>query len=193
MDKIEMKGKVFGKLKVLHEDLSNSYKHKKWVCECDCGITKSVSGDHLRRGLITSCGCKNKLKDGGDISSDMWYSLTNNKLSKRSKRRNLEFTITKEYVYNLFINQNKKCALSGVDITLPKTWRDRAYTASLDRIDSKLGYVEGNVQWLHKHVNIMKNTFPQDMFIFLCNKISKNITTLDYDIDNFKWGQNQYT
>jgi hypothetical protein len=51
-----MKGKVFGKLKVLHEDLSNVYKHTKWVCQCDCGEIKSIAGTHLRRGLIQSCG-----------------------------------------------------------------------------------------------------------------------------------------
>jgi hypothetical protein len=44
-------------------------------------------------------------------------------------------------------------------------------TASLDRIDSSLGYVRGNVQWLHKDVNWMKNTLDQDRFIELCKAI----------------------
>ena len=28
-----------------------------WVCECDCGANKQVRGDHLRGGLVASCGC----------------------------------------------------------------------------------------------------------------------------------------
>lgn len=192
MKKIEMKGKVFGKLKVLHEDLFNAYKHTKWICECECGNTKSVSGDHLRRGLITSCGCKNKLREGGDINGDIWYNITSFKVSKRSKRRNLDFDLTKEYIYDLFIEQNRKCALSGLDITLPTKWKGSEYTASLDRIDNNKGYVKGNVQWLHKHVNIMKNSFPQDIFIYLCNKVGENYNTnikLE-EVNNFKWGLN---
>ncbi len=188
-----MEGKVFGKLKVLHEDLSNAYKHKKWVCECECGNTKSISGDHLRRGLIVSCGCKNKLKEGGDISGDLWYSITKSKVSKRSKRRNLNFNITKEYIYKLFQEQKGKCALSGLDITLPTKWKGSDYTASLDRIDNSKGYIKGNVQWLHKHVNIMKNSFPQDIFIYLCNKVTENNTIDELpinEINEFKWGLN---
>jgi hypothetical protein len=193
MKKLEMKDKVFGKLKVLHEDLSSNYKHTKWFCECECGTVKSVSGDHLRRGLIKSCGCMTKLKTGGDISGALWYNIANSKLSKRSKRRNLDFNLTKDYVYNLFLEQNGKCALSGVDITLPTKWKGSDYTASLDRIDNTKGYIKGNIQWLHKHVNIMKNSFPQDMFIYLCNKITENNKIGDAattDINSFRWGLN---
>ena len=193
MKKIEMGGKVFGKLKVLHEDLSNAYKHVKWVCECECGNIKSVSGDHLRRGLIKSCGCIKELSKDGGISGDLWYTITSSKVSKRSKRRSLDFDLTKEYVYTLFKEQGGKCALSGVDITLPVKWKDNTYTASLDRIDNDKGYVIGNVQWVHKHVNIMKNSFPQDMFIYLCNRISDNHTVVDLpltEVNDFKWGLN---
>ena len=30
------------------------------------------------------------------------------------------------------------------------------------------GYEEGNVQWVHKDINIMKNRYAQDYFISLC-------------------------
>ena len=39
----------------------------------------------------------------------------------------------------------------------------------------------------------MKNIFSQDMFIFLCNQITKNNELVDFDvkkIDEFKWGLN---
>ena len=44
-------------------------------------------------------------------------------------------------------------------------------TASLDRIDSKKGYIEGNIQWVHKDINRMKWAFNEDYFIKLCNNI----------------------
>ena len=123
----------------------------------------------------------------------MWYNIINRGVKTRVKRSNLEVNITKEYVNELFLQQNGKCKLSGVEITLPKTWKDRTYSASLDRIDSEKGYIIGNVQWVHKHINVMKNTFPQGMFIYFCNKVSeqneyREITT--NEINNFKWGLN---
>jgi len=50
--------------------------------------------------------------------------------------------------------------------------RDK-YIASLDRIDNNKGYIEGNVQWVIKKINYMKNTLSEKNFINLCNKISE--------------------
>jgi hypothetical protein len=140
-----------------------------------------------------SCGCKNKINKEGGITGELWYNITKYKTSKRASRRNLSFNLTKDHIYELYKKQNGKCNLSGIKITLPVSWNDKTHTASLDRIDSKNGYVIGNVQWVHKHVNVMKNIFNQDMFIFLCNQITKNNKLVDFDlkkIDEFKWGLN---
>jgi len=87
------------------------------------------------------------------------------------KRRNLKFEIDKEYVWELFENQNGKCALSGIDIVLDVGSRKREQTASLDRIDSSKGYIKGNVQWVHKDVNSMKMDYTEDYFIDMCKRI----------------------
>lgn len=50
---------------------------------------------------------------------------------------------------------------------------NQSKTASLDRIDSSLGYIEGNVQWINKEINYMKMDLPQDKFIEWCEKIYK--------------------
>jgi hypothetical protein len=123
----------------------------------------------------------------------MWYKIINSGLKTRTKRNKLEINITKEYINELFIQQESKCKLSGLKITLPNSWKDNTYTASLDRIDSDKGYIIGNVQWVHKHINVMKNTFPQEMFIYFCIKVSeqneyREITT--NEINHFKWGLN---
>jgi hypothetical protein len=190
MKKIEMIGKRFGKLVVIEEISKNKNGHIKYLCQCDCGNTCEVFGTHLRENKIVSCKCKNKVNG---VSGDMWYKMINSGIKTRAKRSKLEVNITKEYINEIFLLQNGKCKLSGVEITLPTTWRDRGYTASLDRIDSDKGYIIGNVQWVHKHINVMKNTFPQEMFIFFCKKVSEQneyseITT--NEINNFKWGLN---
>jgi myo-inositol catabolism protein IolC len=76
-------------------------------------------------------------------------------------------------MYDLYVKQDKKCALSGVKIYLPKN-TCQSWTASVDRIDSSKGYIVGNLQWVHKDVNWMKNDFDQKHFINTCSLIAKN-------------------
>ena len=58
-------------------------------------------------------------------------------------------------------------------------------TASLDRIDSNKGYVEGNVQWVHVDVNYMKLDYDQDYYINICRLIAKRMgDTIDNAVIN---------
>lgn len=191
MKKITMINRRFGRLIVIKECEKNKNGHIKYLCRCECGVEKKVFGTHLREGKIISCGCKNKVSG---ITGNMWYKITTTKVHRRTKRNNLEFNVTKEYLNDLFIKQDGKCGLSGLEITFPKRWNDKSYTASLDRIDSSQGYVVGNVQWVHKHINVMKNIYPQDMFIYLCNKVAETHKTNELPLDNidkFKFGLNE--
>lgn len=186
-----MLNKKFGKLIVIEECDKNKNGHIKYLCRCECGVEKKIFGTHLREGKIVSCGCKNKVCG---ITGNMWYKITNMKVHKRTKRNNLEFNVTKEYLNDLFFKQDGKCNLSGLEITFPKSWKDKTYTASLDRIDSSLGYIVGNVQWVHKHINVMKNIYPQDMFIFMCNQVAITHKTNKLPLENldeFKFGMNE--
>lgn len=94
-----------------------------------------------------------------------------NVIQTSAKARNLEFNISIEYAWNIFIKQNRKCALSGMELQFG---RRGDQTASLDRIDSTSGYIEGNVQWLHKNINIMKMDMDQNTFVELCGRIWNN-------------------
>ena len=92
--------------------------------------------------------------------------------------RNIEYSLTTEYLWKLFLEQNKKCKLSGIDICFPPSGNVEhrsLMTASLDRIDSSKGYIEGNVQWVHKHINLMKNVFSNEYFIEMCKQVVNNI------------------
>lgn len=95
-----------------------------------------------------------------------------NKIKKCAKSRNIPFNVSIEYLQTLFDSQNYKCALSGIDIYIETS---RIKTASLDRIDSSKGYIEGNVQWVHKDINNMKMGLDENSFIFYCKKISRNL------------------
>ncbi len=176
---VEMCGKKYGELTVLDRN-GKMYGQAAWLCQCSCGNYKTIAGDNLRKGCSTSCGCKwkrngnkNPLWSGyEEISGSVWT-----RIQSGAKARNLEFNINIEYVWNLFIQQNKKCKLTNLDIFMAPGSSDEKRaeaTASLDRIDPKKGYIEGNVQWVHKDVNRMKNHFNQQYFIDICKHIAKN-------------------
>lgn len=166
-------GQQFGELIVL-EKISK----KKCKCLCSCGNEKIIYICNLKSGHSTSCGCfrsataANRRWTGfGEISGHYW-SVIQHGCTIRS--RIIEFNITIEYAWRLFLQQDRKCALSGEVLLFAKSFKGKKeQTASLDRIDSSKGYIEGNVQWIHKNINIMKSNFDEQDFINWCQKITK--------------------
>ena len=95
-----------------------------------------------------------------------------------AKRRNIAFDVEPEYLYKLYQSQQERCAITGVPISLIDVvyknnpdWR--VITASLDRIDSSKSYQPGNVWWVHKRVNRLKNDFSMDELLFWSQAIVK--------------------
>lgn len=152
-----------------------------WLCEClECGIKKILYPYNIfsnRSKKCFSCSMKNTVgsnnhnwKGYGDIPSSVITAAKNN-----AKTRNIKFKVTPSYLEKLWLKQNKKCALSGEELVMrPKSFKGKnawTNTASLDRIDSKKGYIPGNVQWVHPIVNMMKNHFNELLFLEFCKKI----------------------
>lgn len=50
-------GQNFNKLTVLSQDGKNKDNLIVWLCKCDCGNLHKVTGSHLKRGRVKSCGC----------------------------------------------------------------------------------------------------------------------------------------
>ena len=177
---ISLDGKKFGKLLVCGRVVCKG--KPKYSVLCDCGTTKEVYGSHLTSMGVTSCGC-DAVKIGadhvqwsgvGDISGGWWSNHVGSSQKSRARKSGATcpITITIKEAWDLFLLQNRECALSGLKLTFPRTSNGSDGTASLDRIDSSKGYVSGNVQWVHKQINIMKNVLTQDRFIELCCAIA---------------------
>ena len=58
--KIDETGNRYGKLLVLKEAPRGPDRRLRWLCLCDCGTEKAISGSALRRGYYKSCGCAQK-------------------------------------------------------------------------------------------------------------------------------------
>lgn len=89
------------------------------------------------------------------------------------------FAVDKEYLHELFLKQNRTCAYTGWQLTFDSSVKVRDGTASLDRIDSSKGYIPGNVQWVHKYINVMKSWQTHSDFIELCKAVVRQHGSLD--------------
>ena len=155
-------------------------------CQCDCGNITTKKGVDLRTGNTRSCGCahwvvgkqRHDWKGHEEIPGQFWRRVTRGAIN-----RNLMMAVTIEQAWDKFIEQDRKCALSGVPITFKghlkrvsgnRNARTNQNTASLDRIDSTQGYEPGNIQWVHKTVQLMKWAYPQTKFLEWIRVIAKH-------------------
>lgn len=146
------------------------------LCLCTkCSVTKRVvHANSLALGKTKSCIECAYLEKGYYGCYKGIIGSVFNRFKTNAISRELEFDISLIYVGDLFEKQNGKCALSGLDLILKKRRGDINGTASLDRINSKFGYIEGNVQWIHKDINKMKNNYDESYFINICKLIAEN-------------------
>src|SRR5690349_7757624 len=62
---INLLGRRFNRWLVINGPIERPRKNGrtqdcKWLCRCDCGAEKQVSGNSLKRGRSSSCGCYNR-------------------------------------------------------------------------------------------------------------------------------------
>lgn len=157
--------------------VTKNNKHIEWECKCICGEIVYRTTHTLKRSQFSQCDKCNYQRelaksDGfQEIRRMRWTSI-----QSHARLRKIEFDITIEYAWELWLKQNRKCALSGITLEFEKTkkdWQKGNYTASFDRIDSTKGYVENNVQWVHKKINNMKMNLNETDFVYFCKMVAK--------------------
>lgn len=91
--------------------------------------------------------------------------------------RMIPIFITKADVERLYVAQDGKCAISGVELGIemgPADGRKRWRNASLDRIDSAGAYHLGNCHLVSVAVNVMKQDMPLEEFGYWCTQVVLN-------------------
>jgi len=98
-------------------------------------------------------------------------------IKNRERSRNIEVRITLEDLKEQWDKQNGICEFTGIKLIISeykKINTNQIYSASLDRIDSSKGYIKGNIRWVSRSINHMKNDMPDEMVWELCKLISEN-------------------
>ena len=155
---------------VLEGPSINNYNCIIWKCKCDCGNTRWIQGNELtnpnkcfecQQCAAQKRGDKVTLSNGrvGELTLTRYTKLKNS-----AKHRKIQFEVSMEFLWTLFLSQNRVCAITGDYIKSIKE-------ASLDRIDSTRGYSEDNVQWVTYRANISKHTMSMSELYKFCKKV----------------------
>lgn len=161
---------------------TKEYTINSYYVNCKCLKCKNIFSlycDNLFTGKSKKCVNCSRLEDSTAENNARWegFGFIPKTAFERAKwyaeRRNIPFSLSIEFLNELFIKQDKKCAISGITLSFKNIHKSQQ-TASLDRIDSKKYYTEDNVQWIHKHINIMKRELDENYFLNMCKVIVEN-------------------
>ena len=73
---INLTGQRFGRLVVTERGMNSSSGQARWICLCDCGGHAETTGNNLRRGRTTSCGCDWNRSTIEDLTGQQFGRLT---------------------------------------------------------------------------------------------------------------------
>jgi hypothetical protein len=79
----------------------------------------------------------------------------------RTSKRRKETDLDLQYLKDLWENQNGKCAITNIEMSLDR--HHAPFQASLDRIDNDKGYIKGNVRFICLITNYARNTWNDDI------------------------------
>lgn len=177
-------GKQYNYYTVVSEEIKHSSDNKRMFhVRCSCGKEEFKRAGHLESGRCKSCkSCASKrtaekappplmFKGIGELSKTYFSAIKHG-----AEVRNISFNVSMEYLWNLLEQQGFRCALTGVEVNLSKSIVNssvdyKSFNASLDRIDNSKGYEEGNVWWVHRTVNRLKNNYSVDELKYWCKLI----------------------
>lgn len=143
---------------------------------CDKSFKKRV-GDYNRsikfeNNIYCSkkCAASGRKKDPIDVGiKKLFLSISWKKTPNNSTR------ITYEYLRTLWDKQNGKCSISKNSM-LVNNWNKNnksQYSASIDRIDNSIGYIEGNIRLVCQIINLGMNEFTDEDFLTFCKAVAE--------------------
>ena len=166
----------------------------KCICN-NCGIEFEKRNSEINRNerlgrpnfCSRYCVGKNNSKNLGDHLGNykqiMGYKRYGDEFTKfryhyrNITKRNFVVNVTIEDLKDQWEIQNGVCPYTGIQLILSsysKINKNPIYSASLDRRDSGRGYIKGNIVWVSRVANWMKNDMTEEMVMEFIDLLVEN-------------------
>lgn len=143
---IDLTGEKFGKWEVLKRNGSLNGK-PSWLCRCECGTIRVVSGSNLRMGSSRNCGCvrSEKIEERNTT-----HGRSETRLYKIWCGVKERTTNPKNPAYKWYGGRGVSMCTEWQDFSTFQKWADcNGYgpQLSLDRINNNGNYEPNNCRW----------------------------------------------
>jgi len=175
--RLELTGQKFNRLTVIKFSHMDKWRGTHWLCKCDCGNEKIVSGRNLKYGLIKSCGClqkesnkKRTLPEGIAARNAAIYYHKHN-----AKQRNLEQILTDEQIIAIHKENCHYCGTPPSNISSQLRVNGLYVYNGIDRLNNEKGYTLDNVVPCCKQCNHAKSDQTYDEFMNWLKRIHSHL------------------
>ena len=180
------KGHKYGHLTLLYPVRSGgSGKGVYWMARCDCGNIKEVRGSEAAAGKVKTCGsCKyhtELLEEAAEKGVKLrgWTKairVQHLRYIRSAVKRGIEWRLSPEEFLSLVKSYCHYCWEEPRTYTGKFSRKGKNHTAiinGIDRVDSTLGYVSGNVVSACSECNQSKMARSADRFVHHCTKVTR--------------------
>ena len=169
---------ISGRTKIFHGKAQDTLY---WEFVCECGESKWCDPSSFFRKNYRACKECHKKSLGVRGASHFRYKGTKDiphryfsALKQGAVARGLIFDISIDDIQEQLEEQNFLCVYTGTRLVFGNSVE--LGNASVDRINSQVGYVRGNIQIIDKKVNIMKWDMDEEEFLSLCKIITEHVS-----------------
>jgi len=165
-------GTKINKLTILKQSEPYRWKNtvrKMWLCVCDCGKERIVSGTKLRTNSVTQCkSCGYASRKQSQRRFSVYERLFNLYILGRARKRKIPVSLSVSDYEKIC---GMDCHYCGKHPELIEVYKNKysksetKYRQGVDRIDSSLGYSKLNTVPCCKFCNFAKSTLTVKQFI----------------------------
>jgi len=132
---------------------------------------KWLNSDKNKKNLKTQSEKLSKEK-----AQDMGFRYLIYRVNNRCKQKKILNNIDVDYIKKIWSEQNGKCPYTEWELELPQyNKQKKPNMASIDRINSSLGYIKGNIRIVCLMANYAKNDFSEVEMEFFCQSLKNNV------------------
>lgn len=141
---------------------SGKSKRRFLLCTCECGGQIKREPSDIVRGMVQSCGCIRRTRDG--LSNTLEYRMFES-AKRRAQSKGLPFNIE---ISDIIIPE--RCPLLDIPLQDCKGAAGDS-SPSLDRLLPHLGYVKGNVIVISHRANQIKSCASVDELMMIADNL----------------------